>query len=139
MVIRADPDGRVHLMHSLFFVWVDLYSTQGHMFVCLCQMPAKPPPPVVDIPDKAFLAQRSVRFMPQLDLVTHLGGISPLYWQTKPCERSVNNVGTEYMDLACQRLTFVPLNCAYSLLQREADGAINVFEALKDLFPLRTG
>ena len=26
-VVRVDPDERVHFMHSLFFVWVDVYST----------------------------------------------------------------------------------------------------------------
>ena len=41
--------------------------------------------------------------------------------------------------MACRGLTFVPPDCASWLLWREADGPLNVFEALPGLFPLLTG
>ena len=42
--VRLDPDGRVLLMHSLFSVQVNVYSTQRYLFACLGELPAKPPP-----------------------------------------------------------------------------------------------
>ena len=93
----------------------------------------------MEIPHEAFEAWRSVCTIPRVDHITHLGGISPLDWQTKPCKRAVNLAGTEYVDLACRGLTFVPLDCASWLLWREADGPINVFEASTGLFTLLTG
>ena len=42
------------------------------------------------------------------------------------------------MDLDCRGLTFVPLDWDYWLLQREADGPLNVFDASTSLFPLLT-
>ena len=43
------------------------------------------------------------------------------------------------MDLASQGLTFSPPDCADWLIQREAEGPLNVFKASKGLFPLLTG
>ena len=93
---------------------------------------------MVEIPYKAFAARQSVRTVPKVDHVTHLGGVSPLDWQTKPCERAVKSAGTEYVDFAFQGLTFVPPDCASWLLRREADGPLNVFKASTGLFPLIT-
>ena len=45
----------------------------------------------------------------------------------------------EYVDLACQGLTFVPPDCAYWILWKELDGPLNVFEALAGLSPMITG
>ena len=75
MVVVVEPDGRVNLMHFLFSVQVELYSTQRRMFACLGELPAKGIPPVVEIPNKAFVARRSVRAVPQMDHVTHIRGI----------------------------------------------------------------
>ena len=76
-VVRVDPDRRVHLMHSLFSFRVELYSTQPHLFAGLGNLPPEGLPPVAEIPDEAFAARHSVRFVPQVDPVTHLGRISP--------------------------------------------------------------
>ena len=81
-------------MHSIFSVRVNVYSAQLRMFACLGELPTKSLPPVVDIPDEAFVARRSVRAMPQVDHLTHLGGISPLDCQINPCEWEVNTEGT---------------------------------------------
>ena len=48
-------------------------------------------------------------------------------------------MGTDYVDLAFRGLMFVPLDCTYWLLRKEADGPLNVFEALTGQFPLLTG
>ena len=63
-------------------------------------MPDERLPLVVEILGEAFAARRTVYAMPQVDQLTHLGGIYPLDWQTKPCERAVKLAGTEYVDLA---------------------------------------
>ena len=55
------------------------------------------------------------------------------------CEREVKTAGEEYIDLAFQGLTFVPTDCEAWIIQREANGPLNMFEALKGLFPLLTG
>ena len=44
-MVRLDPYGRVLLMHSLFSVRVNVYSTQRRTFACLGKMPAEPPLP----------------------------------------------------------------------------------------------
>ena len=94
---------------------------------------------VLEISDKAFAVQRTVFVVLQFNHVTHLWGIYPLDWQTKPCKRAVKSVGTEYVDLACRGVMFVPQDCASWLLRRDADGHVNVFELSKGLFPLLTG
>ena len=66
----------------------------------------------MEISDEAFTMRRSVRAVPQVDHVTHLGGISPPDWQTKTCAREVKTAGMEYMDLASQGLTLSPPYCA---------------------------
>ena len=70
------------------------------------------PPPGGGDPDEAFAARRSVRAVPRVDHVTHLGGISLLDWQKNPCERAVKLAGTEYVDLTCRGLTLFPPDCA---------------------------
>ena len=92
----------------------------------------------MEIPDKAFATRRSVHAIPRVDHIAHLGRISLPDWQTKPRERAVKTVGTEYVDLDFQGLIFVPLDCTAWILRREADGPSNVFEASKGLFPLIT-
>ena len=123
-------------MHSLFSVRVDVYSSECHLFACLSELPAKGLPPVMEISSYFFAAWRSVCFVPRSDHIAHLGGISPLDWQTKPCEQAV---GMEHVNLACREMAFFLSDCASWLLQREADGPINVFEASAGLFPMLTG
>ena len=101
VVVGGDPDGRVHLMHLILFVRVYLHLTQQRIFACLGEFPAECLPLVVDIHDKSFVARSSIRTVPQVDHVTHLGGIYLPDCQTKPCERAVKTVGKEYVDLAC--------------------------------------
>ena len=114
-VVGVDLDGRVHLMHLLLTVWVNVYSTQRRLFDCLGNMPAEGLPLVVEIPDEAFAARRSVCTVPRVNHVTHLGGISLLDCQAKTCERAMKLAGMEYVELAFQGLTFAPLDCAYWL------------------------
>ena len=80
MVVGVDPDERVYLMHSLFSVQVDVYFTQRRLFACLGNLPAEGLPLVVDIPDEASAARRSVCAMPRVDHVNRLGGISLINW-----------------------------------------------------------
>ena len=47
--------------------------------------------------------------------------------------------GTDQINLACRGLAFVLLDCADWIIGREADGPVNVFEALAGLFPMLTG
>ena len=58
-VVRVNPGGRVNIMHLLFSVRVELYLTQRLLFTCLGNLPTEVLPPVVEIPEKAFVAQRS--------------------------------------------------------------------------------
>ena len=74
MFVRLDPDGRVLLMHLFFYVRVNAFSTQQHIFACFGEMPAEGLPPVVDIPPKAFASRRSVCAVLQIDHITHLWG-----------------------------------------------------------------
>ena len=103
-LVGFDLDGRVHIMHSLFSVRVDLYLTRRRLFACLGELPTEGLPPVVEIPNEAFAARRSVFSEPQMDNITHLGGIDLPDWQTNPCEREVKTAGAEYVNLACRGL-----------------------------------
>ena len=132
-------DVKVLLVHSLFSVQVNVYSTQRRLFAYLGEMPAKGLPTVVEIPVKALSARRSVGPLPRVEHVTHLWGVSALNCQTNPCERAVKSAGTEYVDLAFRGLTFIPLDYAPWLLRRDAYRPLNIIEALTGLFPLLTG
>ena len=59
-LVGVDPDGMVHLFHSLFSVRVDLYSTSRRIFAFRGEFPVEGPPLVVEIFHKYFLAQHSV-------------------------------------------------------------------------------
>ena len=139
MMAGLNPDGRVILMHLLLSFRVSAYSTQQCIFACLGNLPVEGLPSLVEIPDEDFAAQRSICTVPRVNRMTHLGGISPLDWQTNPCKRSAKSAGTEYVYLDFRVLTFVPPDCASWLLQREADVPLNVSGALIRLFPLLTG
>ena len=138
MIVGLHLDGRVILMHLFFSVHVNVYLNHRSLFTCLGDLPAKGLPPVVDIPNKAFAARRSVCSVLQVDHVTYLGGISPVNWQMKSYKRAVKLVGVEYVDCACRGLMFVPPDCASWIFLREADGPLNISEVLTGLFPLLT-
>ena len=78
MVVGVDPGRRVHLMNLLLSVRVNVYLTQQRLSACLGELPAEGLSPVVEVPEKAFAARRSILAVPQIDHVTHLGGISLL-------------------------------------------------------------
>ena len=128
-LVGINKNGRVNLIHSLLSICVDVYSIEFRLFACLGDL----------ISPDFFAARRSVRGVPRVDHIAHLGGISPINWQTKPCERATKAEGKYYIDLDFQGLAFVPSDCAAWLLGREADGPSNVFEALAGLFPILTG
>ena len=94
ILIEVNPDRRVLLMHFIFSIRVNVYSTQVRLFTCLGKLPAEGLPMVLEISDKAFAVQRTVFVVLQFNHVTHLWGIYPLDWQTKPCKRAVKSVGT---------------------------------------------
>ena len=57
-LIGVDADGREHLMHSLFFIRVDLYSTECRLFAYLGELPAGGLPPMTEISPGFFAARR---------------------------------------------------------------------------------
>ena len=116
-------------MHSLFSVRVDVYSAERRLFACLGRL-------MMEIPPDFFVARRSVCAVPRVDHIAHLGRISLLDWQTKPCKRVV---GPYHIHLACRGMALFPSECAAWLLRRKADGPVNIFEALTGLFPMLTG
>ena len=106
---------------------------QKRLFACLGELPAEGLPLVVEIPVETFAVRRSVRAVLRVDRITRVGGISPLDWQKKPCERATKSEGTEYVDLACQGLTFVPRTALLGFFgRRQTDTSAG-------LFPLLTG
>ena len=137
-LVGINPDGMLHLIHLLFSVRVNLYLNSLCLFACMGELLAEGLPLLVEIPLESFAAWRSACAMPQVDHVTHIGGISPPNWQTNPCNRAVKTAGKDYFYLAFQGLTSVPLNCAACMLQREVDGPLNIFDASKGLFSLLT-
>ena len=57
-LVAVDKDGRVHLMHSLFSVCVDVYSTECHLFACIGELPAEGLPQVTRLLPDFFAARR---------------------------------------------------------------------------------
>ena len=102
----------VNLIYLLISVRVDIHLTSRRLFACLGELPTKGLPPVADIPHEALAARPCACAIPRVDHVTHLGGISPPNWKTKPCKRAGKRAETYYIDLACRGLTFIPLDCA---------------------------
>ena len=102
-------------------------------------LPAQGLPQVTEILPNFFAARRSVRAVSRIYHISHLGGISPCDWQTKPCKWSARAAGTEHFSLACRGLEFLPADCAAWLLRNTADRPVNVFEASAGLFSLLTG
>ena len=70
IMVGLDPDKRVLILHSLFYVQVNFYSTHRCLFACMGEIPAKGLPPVVDITNQAFAVQLSVRAVLQVYHVT---------------------------------------------------------------------
>ena len=138
-LFRVDPDGMVHLLHSLFPFWVVLYLTSQRLFTCRGELPAEGLPPVVDISHESFAARCSVRPILRLDHVTHLGGIYQTDWQVIPCHRLGKTVGLDYFELAFQGLTLVPPDCTSWLLEMEEDVPLNVLSVSKGFFSVLTG
>ena len=48
-LVGVDEDGRVHLMHLLFSVRINVYSTECHIFACLGELPSEGLPQVTEI------------------------------------------------------------------------------------------
>ena len=93
-LVRLDPDRMVHLLNSLLSVRVDLYLTSRRLFTFQGEFSAEVLPPVVGITHEAFAERRSIRAVPQVYHVIHLGGISLLDWHTIPCESLGKTAGS---------------------------------------------
>ena len=126
-LVGVDEDGRVHLIHALFSFRVNVYSTECRLFSCLGELPSDGLPQVIDILPDFLVPRRSVRAVPCMDHISHLGGISPRDWQTKPCETTAKAARTEHVNFDCRGLAFLPADCAAWLLGRTADRPANVF------------
>ena len=88
-LLEVDQDLTVHLLHLLFSVPVDLYSTGRQLFACLEELPDKGFPLVVKKLVEASVLWRSVRAVPRPDHVNHLEGVIPTVWPFMPCKRAV--------------------------------------------------
>ena len=79
-LVRVNLEGMVNILHSLFSVRVELYSTIQRLLSCQGNLTAKGLPLILEIPHEAFAARRCISAMPLVDHVNHLGGISPPNW-----------------------------------------------------------
>ena len=86
-LLQVNPDGMVHILHSMFSVPVDLYPSARRLFAYWGELPLEGLPPVVEFPVDAFLVRHSVRAVPREDCISHLEGVSPYAWQATPCKR----------------------------------------------------
>ena len=87
-LVGVDKNVRVNFMHPLFFVRFDVYSTVCPLFAFLGELTAKGLLLVMEIPPDFFVTRHSVCAVPRSYNTAHLGGISLLDWQTKPCKNS---------------------------------------------------
>ena len=110
-LVGVDEDGRVHLMHLLFSVRVNVYSTECCLFAWVGELSAEGLSQVTEIFTDFFAARRAVCAVPRIDHVAHLGGISPRDWQKKACEHAAKAAGDDHLNLACRGLAFLPMDC----------------------------
>ena len=75
-ILQVDPDGKVHFLHSMFSVPVDLYSTARRLFAYQGELPLEGLTPVVELPVDVFLVRRSVRAVLMEDHISHIDGLS---------------------------------------------------------------
>ena len=115
-LVGVDKDRMVHLMHLLFSVRFNVYSTELRLFAYLGDLPAEVFPPVMKISPDFFAARRFVHAVPRKKHIAHLGGISPLNWQTKPCRWAIVQ---DHINLALREMAFFPSDCVAWLLGRE--------------------
>ena len=100
---------RTGASHALVLLRLDQRLLELVPYLCfLGELPAKGLPTVVEIPPNFYVAGRSVCSVPRVYHITHLGGISLLDWQTKPCERAAKVAGKDHINLACRWLTLFP-------------------------------
>ena len=89
---------------------------------------------MVELPVDTFGVRRSVRTVPRMDHVIHLGGgVIPFTWQATSFERAGKaTVGGR--DLACQGIAFVALDSAALFLDMDT----NITQSSQLLLPLLT-
>ena len=133
-LLQVDPDGLVHVLHSMFSVPVDLYSSARRLFAYWGELPLEGLPPVGEFPVDAFLVRHSVRAVPREDCISQLEGVSPYAWQATPCKR-VGKAAEGGRNLACQGITFVTPDGASRLLNTSC----NIAEVGQLLFPILVG
>ena len=124
----------MHVLHSLFSLLVDLYSTAQQIFFCHGELPQEGLPPVVELPVDVFGVRRSVRAVPRADQISHMEGFSPSVCQSTPCKR-VGKAAEGGSDLDCQGITFVAPDGATRLLETSR----NIEEVSQFLFPILVG
>ena len=86
-ILQVDPDRTVHILHSLFSIPFDLYSTGRRLFAFWGELPLEGLSPVVELPVYAFSARRSVCAVPRAYHISHVNGVYPSVWQAMPCKR----------------------------------------------------
>ena len=83
-LLQVEPDGMVHVLHSMLSVPVDIYSTARRLFACRGELPLEGLPPVVELPVDVLLVRRSVCAVLRDYHIIHLEGVSPSSWQATP-------------------------------------------------------
>ena len=80
MLLQVNLDRTVHILHSLFSVLINLYSTARRLFACHGDLLREGLPPVVDLPVDAFRVWRARSAIPRADHIGHLKVFSHSVW-----------------------------------------------------------
>ena len=119
-------------MHLFFSVTVRRYYRERKILAISGDIPTEGLPTLAEIPVASFAVRHAVCAVLRKEHLVHVEGIPLPIWQTKPFNRSVKNIDSQ--DLACQGLTFLPLDSASCLIGI----GDNISEASCLLFPLIT-
>ena len=114
-LLGVDWEGTVHLMHLLFSIPVDLYSTSRRLFACIGKLPDEYLPAMDNIPMEFFAIRCAVHAVPQADHVSHLREVTHFTWKLVPYKRAVKILSRVFY-LSCQGITFVPTDGTPRLL-----------------------
>ena len=68
-------EGAIHLLHSLLYFLLFVYTTTRHIFACLDDFPTEVLPTVVEVPVNAFLVRRVFHSVPRANHESRLGGV----------------------------------------------------------------
>ena len=106
-LLDVDWYGAVHLLQSLFYIPIVVYTTTRRIFAYLGYFPVNCIPVVVEVIVNSSTVQCAVHITTRNWHDSHMWGIPSLTRQLIPCKKP-RNISTGSRNLACKGITLIP-------------------------------